>query len=1503
MAPPRAHRWPRVLGFVALGVVGALALTVILLALAPVRNVVLSQAVRQAKARLPGDLVIEKAAWPSFNSIDLAGVLWTQNGDTLAAADTLTLVMDLRSLFNRDLHARRVVATGVTFDLPALRAAFPSSNKPVASSTPRKERSFPRRGVFPKIPSLAADVVVLRIDRARFGESWTLIASELEGGVDLSPERGPWLELTRLVARTAERSMAVEVTPFNLDGRKKTVSGDLSAQLDSLGTLVVHVASYGDSLDLLITLNPDAEGAPVRATLRGLPTWQDQRFQAFDFGGDIEIPETADLAAWPKLHRVVSRLAPLPALSLHTTGRLTLRPKFGIQAQIACPSRGWLERLELAGSYGGSGIAVDTLEVGLPGLRLSASGTQEQSSLDGRARARITDGRWLAVVIPGFDPPESLAADLRVVANGRQGERDVRVLLEGGYRKKNVTLSDVKITGHFPAGIKNPGVVDVTAVSRELRATTRAELIPRMPLFATLSPVRLEDLRYSHRARAVTPRSPGTVGYDPKTRKLQVKSVQVIGDWGAGQLSGALTNGVGNAVVACQFEGPPAILRRALASADSTWMALHERWEADGPFTLETRVQFRKGQISADGNCRLPGPATLRAFLPSGSRVDDLGALSAHFAGSLDSMWAVDLDLSSTPWLDTAPIRLEGSRSRIGVDSLGLSLDDTHISIAGGRRDGLWDASGTLQISNGDLLGRFVPSWTQRDSSALRVTARLRGTQPDLSFTLKGGGRFHEIVLGSVTGTASRVDGRWTANVRAGDLVFGTAIRLDRVLAGFATMDGDSGVAPERIDLECSGPDIALLLRGTVHRGDGFRVVADTMGIAAGGKDLRSLRSFEVHALAQKQGFVLEDLDLKGSMGTVVGKGDLRPGASHLDLRANLDLAGLPVPPGWRPELWPDHAELSVRNEGASDVYAQVSLTGLSLGGPGDYTITGTARGDGTGLKANVEARGAGASLKAEAFAPGTWQLYPVRVRFVPNQLQSHVTVDSLPVPWDLLGMEAGQIWPATLSGVMHMDHDDHGPFARADLDVTFVSPEENARTIRFTTHGAWMANAGQTSRLEGAGAPLDPALASRLSGLSEPGCVVTFALSRTSAPELVGTLSAPFQKTPEGRYVLDRERGIDLLASTERLDLSSLNAFLPPGNALSGTVKLDLSVKGPLSNPNVGGQLDTGDFTVTTRDGGRVLGKGKLTCSGTLLAPRVEGRVDIKNALIQIPEEPRKLHPVSGPALLWPGRTAALPDTLPAGANHGEELADSVTTRRFAPAYDLEINVPSGAWIRGRNLNVELGGDLRLQQESGHPTVVGTLEARQGTLIFLGRSFTLEHGKVQFYGEDENNPNLDIRLEAKVSSTDVYITMTGTAREPEVELTSSPSMNEADIMSLLVMGKTTEDLDGDQAALVAQRAAAVAATYGAAELEKKMAGPLGVDMITLNPGGGPEGESSVIVGKYLSPKALLKYEQALDSAAGFFVTLQYTLTETITLETIAGTWQSGGEISWSKDY
>jgi translocation and assembly module TamB len=216
--------------------------------------------------------------------------------------------------------------------------------------------------------------------------------------------------------------------------------------------------------------------------------------------------------------------------------------------------------------------------------------------------------------------------------------------------------------------------------------------------------------------------------------------------------------------------------------------------------------------------------------------------------------------------------------------------------------------------------------------------------------------------------------------------------------------------------------------------------------------------------------------------------------------------------------------------------------------------------------------------------------------------------------------------------------------------------------------------------------------------------------------------------------------------------------------------------------------------------------------------------------------------------------------------------------------------------------MDIELAGDLRVVQKGSNPTVTGTLKAQQGRLSFLGRTFSVDRGEVTFFGDDELNPSLDIRLTTKVGGTEVIVTFTGTAEEPKLELTSTPELSEADIMSVLLFGDSSDKLTGDQLELVGQRAAAIAATYGAAEVEGMLAGPLGVDMLTLNPSG-PEGSTTVMVGKYLSRRALLKYEQALDSEAGFFVTLEYTLMRNLTLETMAGTQQSGAEINWSKDY
>jgi hypothetical protein len=234
----------------------------------------------------------------------------------------------------------------------------------------------------------------------------------------------------------------------------------------------------------------------------------------------------------------------------------------------------------------------------------------------------------------------------------------------------------------------------------------------------------------------------------------------------------------------------------------------------------------------------------------------------------------------------------------------------------------------------------------------------------------------------------------------------------------------------------------------------------------------------------------------------------------------------------------------------------------------------------------------------------------------------------------------------------------------------------------------------------------------------------------------------------------------------------------------------------------------------------------------------------------------------------------------------------------------DVTVTIPSGLWIRGRGLDVELGGDLRLVKKGAYPTVSGELQAIGGKLVFLGRIFHVERGQVIFYGGDEINPSLDLALSTNIEGTIVRVLLSGTALEPKLDLTSEPEFSEGDIMSLLVFGRTMDELDNEQMNLLGRRAADIAAAFGAAQLETRLSQQLGVDLVSIGQGTGEEAGTSLTIGKYLSPKVLLKYEQALKDRARFFVNLEYFLTRHFKIETLIGHQnQSAIELNWTSDY
>jgi translocation and assembly module TamB len=279
-------------------------------------------------------------------------------------------------------------------------------------------------------------------------------------------------------------------------------------------------------------------------------------------------------------------------------------------------------------------------------------------------------------------------------------------------------------------------------------------------------------------------------------------------------------------------------------------------------------------------------------------------------------------------------------------------------------------------------------------------------------------------------------------------------------------------------------------------------------------------------------------------------------------------------------------------------------------------------------------------------------------------------------------------------------------------------------------------------------------------------------------------------------------------------------------------------------------------------------------------------------------------LLPAEGEAMLW--------EAAPAAAGTGDRVAagaDSTTAAEPLPAIvpDLEFGVhaPGGLWLRGQGLDVELAGDLTLRLQEGVPGLTGQLEALQGTMRQLGHVFQLERGLITFHGDEpQPDPQLDLRLGVKVSGTQVWITLGGRATEPQLEFSSEPPLSDGDIVSLLLFGKTADELDEGQAGLVADRAGQIALSYGATALQEAVAKEVGLDVVTVGPGSAGDETTTLTVGKYLSPRVLVRYEQILDEESGFYLHLDYRISGPLKLHTQVSQGQaSGAEFAWEKDF
>jgi translocation and assembly module TamB len=234
----------------------------------------------------------------------------------------------------------------------------------------------------------------------------------------------------------------------------------------------------------------------------------------------------------------------------------------------------------------------------------------------------------------------------------------------------------------------------------------------------------------------------------------------------------------------------------------------------------------------------------------------------------------------------------------------------------------------------------------------------------------------------------------------------------------------------------------------------------------------------------------------------------------------------------------------------------------------------------------------------------------------------------------------------------------------------------------------------------------------------------------------------------------------------------------------------------------------------------------------------------------------------------------------------------------------DLAIEVPQNLWVQAPRTAVELSGELRVTKElNGSFALSGTIDTVRGYASYYGKKFEIEEGHVIFTGSEEINPHLDITVTHTVADYAISIHLEGTVNEPVISFSSTPELPQTDIISLLVIGKTTDRLTSSEQGALTNQLQQIAGGVIAARLEQAIGERLGTDVIEITPGE-TLGTGAISAGRYITQKLFVSIGHQFGEEAGPKISLEYSITPRLKLEVSSS--EAGGsavDFLWRRDY
>ena len=415
------------------------------------------------------------------------------------------------------------------------------------------------------------------------------------------------------------------------------------------------------------------------------------------------------------------------------------------------------------------------------------------------------------------------------------------------------------------------------------------------------------------------------------------------------------------------------------------------------------------------------------------------------------------------------------------------------------------------------------------------------------------------------------------------------------------------------------------------------------------------------------------------------------------------------------------------------------------------------------------------------------------------------------------------------------------------------------------------------------------------------------------------------------GRTALAANGALDLKL-VGKLDMGLLNPLLEArGRHVTGDVTIDTTVTGDVASPEIGGTIRLAKGSVRDYTQGINLSDitGELSGSHGLLriekltARAAPGNVSVEGTIgVLQPKIPVDLKitakdaqpiannivtanldadiKVTGTAReqLEVGGTVRINRAnveIPSGLPPNVAVLDVRRPGKAPPArsetplivkLNLTVDAPRQILVKGRGLDAELGGELRIRGTSDSPTVGGSFELQRGFFTLASTKLTFSSGTVTFSGAGLKNkidPILDFTAATQVADVTATVRITGPADSPKIELSSTPDLPQDEILARLLFGQPAATLTALQ---VVQIGAALASMSGGGGLNPvaKVQKALGLDRLSVGSatttsatGTQQTNGASIEAGRYVSSRVFVAVKESTTGASQLAVDVDLT--------------------------